>query len=206
MSASAAEGTGTFFGLHELRRQKAICKAFPTDLSITCGACDFGNPGRSTEHHTLGEVFNISFGEPVIVGIAIANAPLLAPVDQRLPRVRGNLPTSDMVEIVDRCGNVSGRHVDKFAEFHLTAVPAEKVRPPLIAECPVNIECRVLGIQEIGDHDLFLGEVLAEHVAEEASTATIGSWWTSCRLSVTCIRNTGLADESWAGTVFRGNS
>ena len=79
-----------------------------------------------------------------------------------------NLPTSGMVETVDRCGNVSGRDVDKFVEFRLTPVPAEKVRPPLIAECPVNIECRVLSIQEIGDHDLFLGEVLAEHVAEEA--------------------------------------
>ena len=79
-----------------------------------------------------------------------------------------NFPTSAMVKTVDRCGTVSGRDVDKFAEFGLTPVPAEKVKPPLIAECPINIECRVLGIQEIGDHDLFLGEVLAEHVAEEA--------------------------------------
>ena len=42
------------------------------------------------------------------------------------------------------------------------------VRPPLIAECPISIECRVLSIQEVGDHDLFLGEAVAEHVAEEA--------------------------------------
>jgi len=73
-----------------------------------------------------------------------------------------------MVEIVDRCGIVSGRKLDKFAKFQLTPVPAEKVRPPLIAECPINIGCRVLEIQEVGDHDLFLGEAVVEHVVEEA--------------------------------------
>jgi flavin reductase (DIM6/NTAB) family NADH-FMN oxidoreductase RutF len=47
-------------------------------------------------------------------------------------------------------------------------VPADHVKPPLIAECPVNMECRVIGIQEIGDHDLFLGEVVAVHIVEDA--------------------------------------
>jgi len=89
-----------------------------------------------------------------------------------------------MAEVVDRVGSVSGRTVDKFATFNLTPVPAdnvkpfttfnltpvpaEKVQPPLIAECPMNIECRVIGIQEIGDHDLFLGEVVAVHITEAA--------------------------------------
>jgi flavin reductase (DIM6/NTAB) family NADH-FMN oxidoreductase RutF len=42
-----------------------------------------------------------------------------------------------------------------------------EVSPPLIAECPVNLECKVIGIQEIGDHDMFIGQVIAEHVDEE---------------------------------------
>ncbi len=117
---------------------------------------------------TLGEIFNVSIAGPVIVGIAIAKPRYSHELISASREYVVNLPTSAMVEIVDRCGSVSGRDVDKFARFSLTAVPAEKVRPPLIAECPVNIECRVIGIQEIGDHDLFLGEVLVEHVDEEA--------------------------------------
>lgn len=44
---------------------------------------------------------------------------------------------------VDLCGRESGRDMDKFAAAGLTPVPALHVRPPAIAECPVNIECRV---------------------------------------------------------------
>ena len=117
---------------------------------------------------TLGEVFNVSIRDPVILGIAIAKPRYSHELISATREYVVNLPTAGMVEQVDRCGTVSGRQVDKFTEFGLTAVAAEKVRPPLIAECPINIECRVIGIQEIGDHDLFLGEALAEHVAEEA--------------------------------------
>ena len=64
------------------------------------------------------------------------------------------------------CGNVSGREVRrKLAMAGLTPLPAHCVKPPLIAECPVNLECRLLEDPEpVGDHDLFKGEVLVEHV------------------------------------------
>lgn len=117
---------------------------------------------------SLAEVSNISIREPVILGIAIAKQRYSHRLIRTTREFVVNLTTSAMVEIVDRCGAVSGRDVDKFQAFGLTASPAEKVRPPLIAECPINIECRVLSIHEVGDHDLFLGEAVAEHVAEYA--------------------------------------
>lgn len=78
-----------------------------------------------------------------------------------------NLPSEEMVRGVDACGVVSGRETDK---FHLTgwkAVPAEKVKAPLIDECPVQMECKVKQVISLGSHDLFLGEVVALHVKEE---------------------------------------
>ena len=78
-----------------------------------------------------------------------------------------NMPTVDLIDKVIACGSVSGRDVDKFEKTGLTPLPATKVTPPLIAECPMNLECKVLDIQEIGDHDMFLGEALVEHVDEE---------------------------------------
>lgn len=58
------------------------------------------------------------------------------------------IPTVDlMVPVVDM-GNCSGRDVDKFAAFGLTALPAAKVDAPLIAQCLAHIECRLVEVIE----------------------------------------------------------
>jgi flavin reductase (DIM6/NTAB) family NADH-FMN oxidoreductase RutF len=46
-----------------------------------------------------------------------------------------NIPTVDLAPKVVGIGNCSGRDVDKFAQFGLTAVPGAKVEAPLIGEC-----------------------------------------------------------------------
>jgi len=78
-----------------------------------------------------------------------------------------NIPTVEILKEVDFCGVVSGRDVDKFSETGLTAEPAEKVKPPLIRECPVNIECIVKEKIPLGAHHLFLGEVVSVHVDQD---------------------------------------
>jgi len=78
-----------------------------------------------------------------------------------------NLPRADQVGIVDYCGHVSGREVDKWAACRLTPAPASQVRVPLIAECPVALECRVIHRLMLGSHDLFVGQVLAVQADEE---------------------------------------
>ena len=113
---------------------------------------------------TLGEVYNLSLGSPTVVGISIRKATYSHGLISGSGEYVVNMPTTQIMEEVDRCGTVSGRKVDKFSEFGLTPVPATVVKPPLIAECPVNLECRVMGIEEIGDHDMFKGEVVAAHV------------------------------------------
>ncbi|MBO4696918.1 MAG: flavin reductase family protein [Lachnospiraceae bacterium] len=77
-----------------------------------------------------------------------------------------NLTTEALVRATDYCGVRSGRKEDKFERTGLTPVPAEVVKAPLIAESPVNIECRVKEIKELGSHDMFLAEVVAVHADE----------------------------------------
>lgn len=120
---------------------------------------------------TLGEAYNLSVRRPVIVGISIAKARHSHGLIAASGEFVLNLPTTRILRQVDLIGTCSGREVDKFAAFGLTPLPATRVRPPLIAECPVNLECRVIGIHEIGDHDTFVGEVLAEHVDEDVLDA-----------------------------------
>lgn len=74
-----------------------------------------------------------------------------------------NLTTEKLAYATDYCGVISGRDVDKFKELNLTREKADYVKAPLIAESPVNIECRVKQIIKLGSHDMFLANVLSVH-------------------------------------------
>lgn len=78
-----------------------------------------------------------------------------------------NLPTSELTRATDFCGVRSGRDVDKFKEMGLHKDPAAQVKAPLIRECPVNIECRVREIKELGSHHMFLADVVGVNVDPE---------------------------------------
>lgn len=78
-----------------------------------------------------------------------------------------NLTTEDLVWATDYCGVTSGRDVDKFAKCKLTKEEAEKINCPMIGESPVNIECEVVDIEELGSHHMFKAKVLAVHADEK---------------------------------------
>ncbi|MCD7813615.1 MAG: flavin reductase family protein [Lachnospiraceae bacterium] len=75
-----------------------------------------------------------------------------------------NLTTKKLARAADYCGVRSGRDVDKFQELHLSAAPAAFVAAPLIEESPVNMECRVREVLELGSHHMFVSEVLGVDV------------------------------------------
>jgi flavin reductase (DIM6/NTAB) family NADH-FMN oxidoreductase RutF len=72
-----------------------------------------------------------------------------------------NLTTESLAHATDWCGVKSGADHNKFREMNLTPVPASRVKAPLIAESPVNIECIVKEIKELGTHHMFISEVAA---------------------------------------------
>jgi len=138
---------------------------YPSPAALITSVAEDGTPNIIT----LGECFNISIGleGPVVVGLAIAPGRYSYELIQRSGEFGVNFPTAAMVEKVDRVGTVSGREVgDKFAHVGLTPFPATKIKAPLIAECPLCLECKLVDILPAGDHDLFRGEVVAEHVDE----------------------------------------
>ena len=71
-----------------------------------------------------------------------------------------NYPTKDLIEAVDFCGRRSGKDYDKFKEMNITPLKGEKINAPIIVESPINIECKVAEIKELGSHDMFLAEVV----------------------------------------------
>ncbi|MBO4289053.1 MAG: flavin reductase family protein [Lachnospiraceae bacterium] len=75
-----------------------------------------------------------------------------------------NLVTEDLVRAADYCGVRSGRDTDKWQDCGLTKAESGTVSCPAIAESPVNIECRVRSMQELGSHTMFTAEVTAVRV------------------------------------------
>ncbi|MCF0143903.1 MAG: flavin reductase family protein [Firmicutes bacterium] len=78
-----------------------------------------------------------------------------------------NLTTEELAFATDWCGVKSGRDFDKFKEQNLTPAQSEQVACPAIAESPVNIECKVKDVIELGSHDMFIAEIVSISVDEE---------------------------------------
>ena len=84
-----------------------------------------------------------------------------------------NLTTKDLARATDWCGVKSGRDVDKFQQMHLTAAKAIHLKSaPIIAESPVNIECKVKEVLELGSHHMFLAEVAGVQISEKYMNET----------------------------------
>ena len=91
-----------------------------------------------------------------------------------------NIPHAGLARAWEVCGSVSltkDPEADKFALAGLTPAPAAKVKAPLIAECPVNIECRVCARLELPTHDWIVGEPLACHTATALLAGSAALRW-----------------------------
>lgn len=78
-----------------------------------------------------------------------------------------NLTNRKLAYATDWCGVKSGKDYDKFKEMHLTPLESRFVSAPGIAESPVNIECKVRNVLELGSHDMFVAEVMGVTVDEK---------------------------------------
>jgi len=78
-----------------------------------------------------------------------------------------NLVSKNLTAITDWCGVRSGKKYRKFEKMMITPISAEKIKAPMIAESPVNIECVVKEIIPLGSHDMFIADIVAIHASEK---------------------------------------
>jgi len=79
-----------------------------------------------------------------------------------------NVPSSDLAQKVDYCGIYSGKKRDKTSLFKVFYGVLETA--PLIGECPVNLECKVIHSLDLGSHILVVGEIFETYVNEDCLT------------------------------------
>lgn len=98
--------------------------------------------------------------DPAMVSISVRKERASYPMIKDSGEFVINLVTRDLIWACDYCGVKSGRDVDKFKEMKLTVQKSQNISAPGIAESPVNIECRVKEVKELGSHDMFIAEVV----------------------------------------------
>lgn len=131
-------------------------------IMVSCG----GNEDFAPNIITLAWAGTVC-SEPPMLGISIRPERHSYKIIQATKEFVVNVPTAALARATDYCGVKSGRDGDKFAGAGLTPVAAEKVAAPLIAECPINLECKVKKVIKLGSHDLFLAEIVSVQVSED---------------------------------------
>lgn len=101
--------------------------------------------------------------EPPQVGISIRPSRYSHGLLEDCEEFVVNIPSEDLLAKTDRAGILSGRDVNKFTQIGLSPLKASKVKPPLIEECPINLECKLLQKLPLGSHDFYIGEIVATH-------------------------------------------
>jgi flavin reductase (DIM6/NTAB) family NADH-FMN oxidoreductase RutF len=119
----------------------------------------------TTSHENTSNIMTMSWHMmidfvPPLVGCIISDQNYTFNVLQETQECVINIPTFKLASTVVGVGNTSGKQIDKFKKFNLTATPASHVRAPLIEECYANLECKVIDMQMAHQYNLFILKIL----------------------------------------------
>lgn len=100
-----------------------------------------------------------------------------------------NIPREDQVDIVDGCGTISGRELEKFEHFQLTPVLGSLVNAPMILECPISMECELKHSLDLASHTVFIGQVVSSYVEDGVLNEKGAIDFERCRIVGFCSGN-----------------
>lgn len=78
-----------------------------------------------------------------------------------------NIPPASLKKQVLICGKAWPAGVNELEKAELKWAKAQKVKPPLVSDCPINLECVLKEIKEGKDHCIILGQVVEVHFKKE---------------------------------------
>jgi len=113
----------------------------------------------------------IANGDPPMLSIAIRHTRYTLKGIKQNMTFSVNIPSIDQARETDYCGMVSGSRKDKVNTCHFQVFYGTVASAPLVAECPVNLECRALHILDLGSHSLIVGKIEETYVSAKCLTA-----------------------------------
>jgi flavin reductase (DIM6/NTAB) family NADH-FMN oxidoreductase RutF len=133
---------------------------------VTCGE------GEETNIITIGMYMPISL-RPQLVCIGVTPQRYSYDLIMKTREFVVNTPSISLEKEMIYCGRNSGRRVNKWKETGLTSIPSTIVKTPRIKECFGHLECKVVESHVLGDHTLFVGEVVAASLDSEVMKGEI---------------------------------
>jgi flavin reductase (DIM6/NTAB) family NADH-FMN oxidoreductase RutF len=112
----------------------------------------------------------VANGEPPMIAVPIRHPCYTLKGIRQNMTFSVNTPSVDLVKETDYCGIVSGAKVDKVAICKFEIFYGNLGSAPLIEQCPVNLECKVLHILNLGSHSFVIGRVEGTYVSENCLT------------------------------------
>ena len=109
--------------------------------------------------------------DPPLFGVLISKKRLTHEVISQAGEFSVNFLSADKVKLSAQMGRISGHDRDKLKEFQVDLTPAKIIRSPVLADAYVCLENKLIDVRAYGDHDLFVGEVLAVHEKENSFNA-----------------------------------
>ena len=109
---------------------------------------------------------------PPTIGISVKNSRYSLGLIRKTKEFSVNIPSASLFKEVDYCGMTTGRKRKKFDDTGFTPLESSKIKPPIIKECPYNIECKVTHDVMLGDWALILGEIVETHVDKDKVDAS----------------------------------
>jgi len=159
----------------ELKDLRAIFRKLKPERVVLVTSVDLhGRPNVM-----VAEWFMRTSFEPPLVAISIGKTRYTHKLIKESKEFVVAFPSSEMVKEVVYCGTHSGRDVDKFKETGLKIREAKFVKAPLIENCILNLECKVVDSLDTGDHTIFVGEVVAAYYKEGAILLEFEGWFGS---------------------------
>ncbi len=159
--------------------------AIPSDEAQDCFSgfpVVLGSVGGSKDNILTLAMCHVFSFRPALLGVGIAPKRFSHALFKKSMDFAVNIPDKKMLRAVEICGSKSGRKVDKFEAAGLTREKAEKISSPLVAECPVNIECVKVDEVDAGDHTWFIGEVVAARRDPSYKTEDMLLYWGEYRV------------------------
>lgn len=104
----------------------------------------------------------ISF-DPPLFGVLISKKRRTHQIISQAGEFTVNFIGIEQVEFSAQMGRISGHDTDKIKELQVELAPSKKILSPILAHAYVCLENRLIDVHSYGDHDLFVGEVLAVH-------------------------------------------
>lgn len=142
--------------------ENKVCSIYPCpNLIVSCRDKDGKNNAL-----VVGFAGNVSLDPPMVM-VGIVPDRFSHHMVKEMGAFVINVSAQNFKEEYSCFGGKSGRDMDKFEALKIRWENGEKVDAPLLLDCPVNIECKVVTSLQPGTHELFIATVEAVHCDEQ---------------------------------------